>query len=79
MIAKPLTDLLKKGVVFSWTDICEQAFQLLIQSLISALVLALPNFEQPFVVETDASDTSIGEVLHQRWASYCLCKQSIRS
>jgi hypothetical protein len=65
MIAKPLTDLLKKGAVFLWTDICEQAFQLLIQSLISATVLALPNFEQLFVVETNASDTGIGAVLHQ--------------
>lgn len=54
MLAKPLTELLKKGVMFVWTESTEQAFQLLKQSLISAPVLALPDFSKPFVVETDA-------------------------
>ena len=65
MIARPLTDLLKKGKVFLWTAICEEAFQLLKKSLVSALVLALPNFTKPFVIETDASKTGIGAVLQQ--------------
>lgn len=64
MIARPLTDL-KKGTLFRWTDICEEAFQLLKRSLVSAPVLALPNFNQPFVIETDASETGIGAVLQQ--------------
>jgi len=65
MIARPLTDLLKKGKVFLWTAICEEAFQLLKKSLVSALVLALPNFAKPFVIETDTSETGIGAVLQQ--------------
>jgi len=65
MIARPLTDLLKKGKVFLWTAICEEAFQLPKKSLISAPVLALPNFAKPFVIETDASETGIGAVLQQ--------------
>lgn len=65
MIARPLTDLLKKGTMFLWTKNCETAFQLLKKALVSAPVLALPNFSKPFVVETDASDTGIGAVLQQ--------------
>jgi hypothetical protein len=65
LIAKPLTDLLKKGVLFTWTSITESAFQLLKQALISAPVLAVPDFSKTFVVETDASDYGIGVVLQQ--------------
>ena len=63
MIARPLTDLLKKGKVFLWTAICEEAFQLLKKSLVSTPVLALPNFAKPFLIETNASETGIGVVL----------------
>jgi hypothetical protein len=66
LIAKPLTDLLKEGALFIWTELCEEAFQWLKQSLISVSVLALPNFSKPFIIETDASDTGIGAVLQQK-------------
>ena len=66
IIARPLNDLLKKGVQFLWTQVTEQAFQLLKQALVSTPVLALPNFNEPFVVETDASDCGISVVLHQQ-------------
>ena len=65
MIARPLNDLLKKNTLFIWTETTEQAFQLLKQSSISAPVLTLPNFNEPFMVETDASDYGIGAVLQQ--------------
>ena len=65
MITRPLNDLLKKNTLFIWTETTEQAFQLLKQSLISAPVLTLPNFNEPFMVETDASDYGIGAVLQQ--------------
>jgi hypothetical protein len=50
-----INDLLKKGVQFLWTEVTNQAFQLLKQALISAHVLVIPNFKEQSVVETDAS------------------------
>lgn len=66
MIARPLFNLLKKGVSFLWTPITDNTFQVLKQQLVSALVPALPNFKQPFTVERDASDRGIGAILQQQ-------------
>lgn len=64
-LARSLTELLEKGVVFAWTSTTKQAFQALKKALTSAPMLAFPNFSQPFVVETDASNKGIGAVLQQ--------------
>jgi hypothetical protein len=48
-----------------WTTITELAFRTLKTSLITAPVLALPDFSCQFIVETDASDLGIGAVLMQ--------------
>lgn len=60
-----MTNLLCKGVHFLWTTVEDTAFQTLKHSLVTAPVLALPNFQETFVVETDASDYGIGAVLMQ--------------
>lgn len=65
IIARPLFNLLKKGVPFVWSGTTETTFQVLKQQLVAAPVLALPDFQQQFVVETDASDKGIGAVLQQ--------------
>lgn len=65
-ISKCLTDLLKKHTLFVWTDDHSAAFNTLKQALISAPVLAVPDFSKPFVVTTDASATGIGAVLSQQ-------------
>lgn len=62
MVARPLTELLKKGNQFSWTPQADQAFKLLKDKLVQA-VLAVSDFEQSFVLETDACDLGIGAVL----------------
>ena len=65
IIAKPLTDLLKKDQLFIWTSAHESAFSVLKQALCSTPVLALPDFNLPFHIETDASGIGIGAVLQQ--------------
>ena len=66
MISWPLTDLLKKGALFVWTAVHKQSFLALKTALTSALILAMPNFSKPFVIETDASGTGVGAVLMQQ-------------
>ncbi|XP_068651582.1 uncharacterized protein [Aristolochia californica] len=64
-IAALLTSLLKRNA-FTWTDAADSSFQQLKQSLASAPVLQLPNFEEVFIVECDASGGGIGAVLQQQ-------------
>jgi hypothetical protein len=66
VVAKPLTNLLKKNALFIWTSLHEDAFTALNSALSSAPVLQLPNFSLPFELETDASAGGIGAVLSQQ-------------
>lgn len=63
-IVAPLTKLLVKDQ-FQWTAAAQRAFDDLKHTLCSASVLELPDFSQPFVVETDASGVGMEAMLSQ--------------
>ncbi|MCG7874760.1 MAG: ribonuclease H family protein, partial [Candidatus Thiodiazotropha endolucinida] len=65
-IAKPLHKLTQKGVRFTWTSECQNAFQSLKTKLVNAPVLAHPDFSQSFILDVDACDQSIGAVISQK-------------
>jgi hypothetical protein len=68
-IAKPMTELLKKGVKFVWSEEFDQAFHTLKKHLTSAPILTQPDMSKPFEVFWDASGTCLGCVLKQETES----------
>ena len=65
ILAKPLTNLLKKKL-FQWDQAADTAFQQLKTVMTQTPVMALPNFDIPFVVETNACATRVCAVLMQQ-------------
>jgi hypothetical protein len=65
-ITKPMTELLKKGVKFVWSEACDKAFRKFRELLTSAPVLAQPDISKPYEVYCDASGTGLGCVLMQK-------------
>ena len=64
LIAAPLTALLRKNV-FDWSAAANLAFHQLKADVSQPPILALPNFNQHFIIECDASRTGLGAVLMQ--------------
>jgi hypothetical protein len=66
-VVRPLTDLLKQGVPYAWSDKCQQAFEQIKHLLTTAPVLALPDWQstEPFHMVCDASYKGVGGVLMQ--------------
>ena len=75
-IAKPLNDLLKghstnkgkskvKPPPWKWGDDEQEAFEQLKERLSSPPILAYADFDQPFILHTDASMQGLGAVLYQ--------------
>ena len=67
-ITWPLSQFTKGGAKekLFWLESQQKAFIELKHRLCSSSVLTLPDLQQPFVIETDASDFVIGEVITQQ-------------
>jgi Reverse transcriptase (RNA-dependent DNA polymerase)/RNase H-like domain found in reverse transcriptase len=64
-IAKPLTELTKKDVPFTWTPHCTDAIQQLKKIVLSDPVLQQPHPDRPYTLEVDASQYATGAILQQ--------------
>ena len=62
---KPLVNLTKKDKPFKWTEECQLAFEDIKQVLISPDIMAFPTDDGQFILDSDASDETIGAVVMQ--------------
>jgi hypothetical protein len=65
-ITKPLMHLLQKDVAFDFYEKCLAAFRTLKSVLVSAPIIQLPDWSQPFEIMCDASDYAVEVLLGQR-------------
>ena len=64
IIGKPLTELLKKEG-FLWGVEAKAAFDMLKRAMSEVPTLSLSDFNQPFVLEIDASNYGLGQCWHK--------------
>lgn len=66
-IAAPLSNLTRKNSSISnWNSTCDDSFQTLKDSLISAPVMKAPDWSRPFLCHTDACQLAVGGTLTQK-------------
>ena len=49
-----------------WTSTCQEALEQLITAITNPPVMAYPNYSEPFILHTDASEQGLGGALYQR-------------
>jgi len=64
-IAKPLTDLMKKGIKWTWTPSCQDAFDKLKEMFTTGPILIHFDDTRRTKLETDGRDFALGAVLSQ--------------
>ncbi|MCP4364136.1 MAG: hypothetical protein GY800_02430, partial [Planctomycetes bacterium] len=72
-VADPLTNLMRKGVPFDWTDDCQTAFDCLKAKIVNAIELMPFDPTFPNLLRTDASDYGLrAELLLIKDGKECL-------
>ncbi|KAF2325569.1 hypothetical protein GH714_030457 [Hevea brasiliensis] len=66
----------KKGH-FGWNDEAKTAFEVLNQAMTTTPTLAMPNFNEPFIIESNASGDGIGVVLTQHGKPIAFMSRSL--
>jgi hypothetical protein len=64
-ILAPFTDLCGQNKKFHWNEQHESAFKAIKEQLTQETMLTYPQFDQPFIVYTDASEKQIGGIITQ--------------
>ena len=64
-VARPLHKPTEAKVKFAWTSECQFSFDTLKRLLSTAPVLSYPNFTVEFILDKDACNQGIGDVLSQ--------------
>ena len=64
-LTKPLTELTKKAVAFSWTAVHQECFEEIKRRILQNQKLAFLDYELPIFVRTDASKLGCGAQLFQ--------------
>ena len=64
-VAAPLHALTCKNAEFNWSPECQEAFETPKAAVTQSPILAYPNFEVDFFLETDASARGLGAILSQ--------------
>ena len=77
LVAKPLTNLLKKNVAFQWTDACQRSFDELKHRLTSAPILALPFWRRWICSICRCIRKWTRMCINAKWEGDCLCLKTI--
>jgi len=64
-LARPLTQLTKKGTPFGWSELSQATFERLKKAFTMAPILIHFDFDKEIVVETEASDVGSAGILSQ--------------
>ena len=79
VIASLLTKLLRKGVMFEWSNKCHNSFEQLKEMLVEAPVLTQPTSGKEYTLYSDASGIGLGCVLMQNEKVVAYASRQLKS